>query len=161
MAGLRLNHVGISVRDLERAAAFYDRWFGFEVAGSFEFDDLPWMNRVTALGHTRGRAIHLRSAHGYLELFEFAEPAPAPAAAAAAAARRVADLGLTHLGFEVDDVVALQAEMAAAGVPFNSEPQDAGDGSLTTYGRDPDGNVFELMQLGGESIAFSVDALRR
>jgi catechol 2,3-dioxygenase-like lactoylglutathione lyase family enzyme len=160
MAGPRLNHVGISVRDLERAAAFYARWFGFEVAGSFDFDDLPWMNRVTALGLTRGRAIHLRSADGYLELFEFAEPAPAPAAAPAAG-RPVSDPGLTHLGFEVDDVVALQAQMAAAGVPFHSEPQDAGDGSLTTYGHDPDGNVFELMQLGGESIAFSVDALPR
>jgi catechol 2,3-dioxygenase-like lactoylglutathione lyase family enzyme len=160
MARPRLNHAGISVRDLERAAAFYERWFGFEVAGGFDFDDVPWMNVVTGLAHTRGRALHLRSADGYLELFEFAEPAPAPAAAAGAAPP-VSALGLTHLGFEVDDAVALQAEMSAAGVPFHSEPQDAGDGSLTTYGRDPDGNVFELMQLGGESIEFSLDRLPR
>src|SRR4051794_4286744 len=98
MARPRLNHAGISVRDLERAASFYKRWFGFELAGRFDFDDVPWMNRVTGLAHTRGRAVHLRSADAYLELFEFAEPAAR--AASAAAARPVSDLGLTHLGFE-------------------------------------------------------------
>ena len=155
MARLRLNHVGISVLDLDRAAAFYERWFGFQVAGSFDFDDDPWMNRMTGLPAARGRALHLRGPNGYLELFAFERPAPA-----AAVRRELTGLGITHVGFEVDDIHALHAAMAAEGVEFLSEPQDPHDGSRAMYGRDPDGNVFELMQLGGASAAFSIDAIR-
>lgn len=154
MTRLRLNHVGLSVLDLERAAAFYERWFGFAVAGSFTFDDDPWMNRMTGFPATRGRALHLRGVNGYLELFAFEEPAPDSPGASTLSAP-----GLTHLGFEVDDVAGCYAAMAAAGVPFLSEPQDPEDGSLAVYGRDPEGNVFELMQLGGPSSAFSLDAM--
>lgn len=154
MTPLRLNHVGLSVLDLDRAAEFYGRWFGFEVAGSFAFDDDPWMNRMTGLPGVRGRALHLRGANGYLELFAFERPVPV-----AAAPRKLAAPGMTHLGFEVDDVRGLHAAMAAVGVPFLSEPQDPQDGSCTVYGRDPEGNVFELMQLGGPSRAFALDAL--
>jgi glyoxylase I family protein len=151
----RLNHVGLVVLDPEATAAFYTRWFGFEVAGSFSFDDDPWMNRIAGAPVARGRAIHLRGENGYLELFAFEAPPMTPPALEPWAR------GFTHLGFEVDVVATTLARMAGAGVPFLSEPQDPADGSLAVYGRDPEGNLFELMQLGGESAAFSLDAIAR
>jgi catechol 2,3-dioxygenase-like lactoylglutathione lyase family enzyme len=153
MAPLLLNHAGLVVTDLEAIAAFYRRWFGFEVAGSFTFDDDPWMNRIAGAPIARGRAIHLRGANAYLELFTFDEPRMLQSAAEPWAR------GLTHLGFEVDDLEGTHARMASAGVRFLSDPQDPADGSLTVYGRDPEDNLFELMQLGGESAAFSLDAI--
>jgi catechol 2,3-dioxygenase-like lactoylglutathione lyase family enzyme len=152
---LRLHHAGIVVSDLERAAGFYGRWFGFDVVGAFEFDDDDWMNAITGLAAARGRALHLRGESGYLELFAFDEPVPASTPPAGPSGP-----GITHLGFEVDDVHALHAAMAAEGVDLLSEPQDPRDGSRALYGRDPDGNLFELMQLGGPSAAFSLDAPR-
>jgi catechol 2,3-dioxygenase-like lactoylglutathione lyase family enzyme len=155
MPRLRLNHVGLVVADLDGIAAFYERWFGFEVAGSFTFDDDPWMNRIAGTSRARGRAVHLRGANGYIELFRFDEPAMTRPAAEPWAR------GFTHLGFEVEDLAATHERMATAGVPFLSAPQDPEDGSLAVYGRDPEDNLFELMQLGGESAAFSLDAIGR
>ena len=151
----RLNHVGLVVVDPEATSAFYRRWFGFEVAGSFAFDDDPWMNRIAGTPVARGRAIHLRGENGYLELFAFEEPQMTEPALEPWAR------GFTHLGFEVDDVVGTHARMASAGVTFLSDPQDPADGSLAVYGRDPEGNLFELMQLAGPSAAFSLDAIAR
>jgi glyoxylase I family protein len=155
MAQLRLHHAGIVVSDLERAAEFYGRWFGFDVVGSFEFDDDEWMNAMTGFSVARGRALHLRGENAYLELFAFDEPGPGSIGPVGASGP-----GITHVGFEVDDVHALHAAMAAAGVDLLSGPQDPRDGSRALYGRDPDGNLFELMQLGGPSAAFSLDAPR-
>jgi len=101
----------------------------------------------------RGRAMHLRGANAYLELFRFDEPQMTRPATEPWAR------GFTHLGFEVDDLETTHARMTAAGVPFLSTPQDPADGSLTVYGRDPEDNLFELMQLGGESAAFSLDTI--
>ena len=44
--------------------------------------------------------------------------------------------------------------MAAAGVTFHAPPGPPG-GMRATYGRDPEGNVFELIQFDGDhSFAF-------
>jgi predicted enzyme related to lactoylglutathione lyase len=50
------------------------------------------------------------------------------------------------LCFDVDDVEAEYQRLLAAGVRFHTPPQDFGS-ARATYGRDPDGNVFELQQL--------------
>jgi catechol 2,3-dioxygenase-like lactoylglutathione lyase family enzyme len=82
----------------------------------------------------------LRGGSAYLELFEYHAPEPS----AAPPARRVCDHGITHLCLQVDDLEAAYEQLAAAGMGFNSRPQDLAPGLRTVYGRDPDGNVVEL-----------------
>ena len=37
--------------------------------------------------------------------------------------------------------------LKAAGMEFNGSPVKFGDGSIFTYGRDPDGNIIELLEI--------------
>jgi catechol 2,3-dioxygenase-like lactoylglutathione lyase family enzyme len=55
------------------------------------------------------------------------------------------DHGINHLCFAVDDVHAEYARLLAAGVPFDCEPLEVAPGVTLTYGRDPDGNIIELL----------------
>jgi catechol 2,3-dioxygenase-like lactoylglutathione lyase family enzyme len=58
----------------------------------------------------------------------------------------VSDQGITHFCFRVDDVEAAHARLEAAGDRFHCEPLTFGSRAIATYARDPDGNVFELLQ---------------
>jgi uncharacterized glyoxalase superfamily protein PhnB len=56
-----------------------------------------------------------------------------------------------HLGHsEEDDVHESHQALKAHGVKWHSDPIDAGDGYLMTYGRDPFGNVIEIQQVPNE-----------
>jgi catechol-2,3-dioxygenase len=120
----RLNHAVLFVRDAERAAAFYQAVFGFEVVGR-EFG---------------GQAIFLRSPlegnHHDLGLFSVGPDAPGPQRGA---------VGLYHLAWEVpsiEDLAAARATLADAGALGGESDHGV---SKSLYGRDPDGNEFEIM----------------
>ena len=144
---LRLSHVGLSVVDLDRSIAFYRRVFNMRVGVEGGFGGAPYES-VLALQGASGRAALLESDDGALqiELFEFAAPAPRPADRK----RRVCDHGLTHFCVEVNDIASEYRRMKEAGVTFHCEPRVfEPSGSKATYGRDPDGNVFELWEKAG------------
>ena len=120
----RLNHAVLFVRDAERAAEFYTRLFGFEVVGR-------------ELG---GQAIFLRSPiegnHHDLGLFSVGPDARnAPPGS----------VGLYHLAWEVPtltDLAAARDLLAEAGALGGASDHGV---SKSLYGRDPDGNEFEIM----------------
>ena len=92
----------------------------------------------------KGRVAMLRAANAHIELFEYAAPAPETGDPN----RPVCNHGLTHICFDVVDLPAEYARLKAAGVPFHCEPQWLGKGTvLTTYARDPDGNVVEFQEI--------------
>lgn len=136
------HHVGISVSDLDRSIAFYRDHFGMDQACDIiPFAGEPYL-RIMALPDAAGRMVVMTRGSLALELFEFHSPAPA---------RKpedypVADHGLTHFGVWVDDIAAMVARLTKAGVRFHSEIIPFESGIHATYGRDPDGNVFELLQ---------------
>jgi hypothetical protein len=47
----------------------------------------------------------------------------------------------------VTDIDAEYERLKAAGMVFHCPPQAAGKGFRATYGRDPDGNVVELLEV--------------
>jgi catechol-2,3-dioxygenase len=120
----RLNHAVLFVRDAERAADFYTRLFGFEVVGK----------------EMGGQAIFLRSPlegnHHDLGLFSVGPQATnAPRGS----------VGLYHLAWEVPTITDLAAArdlLAAAGALGGASDHGV---SKSLYGRDPDGNEFEIM----------------
>jgi catechol-2,3-dioxygenase len=120
----RLNHAVLFVRDAERAADFYTRIFGFEVVG-------------TEMG---GQAIFLRSPlegnHHDLGLFSVgADAQNAPRGS----------VGLYHLAWEVasiTDLAKARDVLAEAGALGGASDHGV---SKSLYGRDPDGNEFEVM----------------
>ncbi len=49
--------------------------------------------------------------------------------------------------FVVDDCQADYERLVAAGMDFHCPPMGGGTGAKLTYGRDPDGNIIELLEL--------------
>lgn len=136
-----LHHVALSVRDMDRALAFYRDLLGWQLVYDRSFGGRR-VETITALPGAMGRSALLRLGSSRLELFQFEQPKPAPKTAE----RAVHQLGLTHLCLKVDDLDDEYRRLSAAGVRFHSEPQDFGS-FRATYGRDPDGNVFELLEV--------------
>ncbi len=124
MAITRLNHAVLFVRDADAAAEFYATAFGFEE-----------LSRPQVM-----RAVFMRSPaganHHDLGLFEVGADAPRPSRGS---------VGLYHLAWQIDTIEAL-AEMAErlGGLRAMTGASDHGV-SKSLYGRDPDGNEFEVM----------------
>jgi catechol-2,3-dioxygenase len=119
-----LNHAVLFVRDATKAAEFYARVFGFVVVGS-EFG---------------GQAVFMRSPigdnHHDLGLFSVGADAPRPARGS---------VGLYHLAWEVptiEDLAAASRVLAEAGALGGASDHGV---SKSLYGKDPDGNEFEIM----------------
>ena len=120
----RLNHAVLFVADAQRSAEFYGRVFGFEVV-STEFG---------------GRAVFMRAAggdnHHDLGLFSVGPDAPRPPRGST---------GLYHLAWEVpaiEDLAAAERVLSEAGALGGASDHVV---SKSLYGRDPDGNEFEIM----------------
>ena len=109
---------------------------------------------ILRIDGTAARVAMLRRGDSMIELFEFSEPAARPQPTN----RPVIDHGITHLCFLVDDLQAEYARLEAAGMKFHCPPQEDGAGIAITYGRDPDGNVIELMQVHDTEHEFHLPA---
>jgi catechol 2,3-dioxygenase-like lactoylglutathione lyase family enzyme len=122
--------------------AFYRDQFGFTIAFDFAWDEAnTGFQRTHAGQETRGRVAMLERGAARLEIFEYQKPAPRPAPGLP----DNADHGLRHLAFEVTEIEAEVARLRAAGVPFLSDPVAQANVKVC-YGRDPDGNLFELIE---------------
>jgi len=144
MAILGLHHVGISTTDLDRSVAFYTTLFGFEKVFDFEWQPgRSYFDRMMALRSSAARVTMLRTGACFLEIFEFSVPQPVPQDAD----RSVADCGINHICMLVDDAVAECRRLEALGMRFNCPPIVSDLPVTGTYGRDPDGNVIEILQI--------------
>ena len=145
-----IHHVALSTANLERLQAFYCGLLGFtELSRTTWKGDQHKIDLVMALPGTAATTVMLQLGATCVELFQFEAPAQPVQRAQlvwAEGDRPVHKHGITHLCFDVDDVEAEYQRLLAAGVRFHTPPQDFG-AVRATYGRDPDGNVFELQQL--------------
>ena len=142
-----VHHTSISTPDMDRALAFYRDLVGVEVLFEVPFDGEA-IEAITELPGAKGRVAMLRAANVHIELFEYAAPESAPNVTSGDGPRPVNNHGLTHLCFDVVDLPAEYERLKAAGVKFHCPPTYLGGGSvLTTYARDPDGNVVEFQEI--------------
>ncbi len=144
---LGVNHVALSVPDMDRALAFYCGLLGFEL-----LSDVGWpagtasADRILAVEGTSARVCHIGTDNLLLELFQFGDCEPAPQDPR----RPVIDHGITHLCLAVTGLDEEYARLSAAGMAFHSPPTEVGiPGVRTVYGRDPFGNVVELEEAQG------------
>jgi glyoxylase I family protein len=136
------HHAAISTPDLQRCIAFYTDIIGGEVAWTFGWPaGTPEADMVTGLSNSAAQAAMLRIGETFLEVFQFDLPAQSPRGDE----RPVNKYGITHICLEVEDIEAEYLRLKNAGMPFNCPPQRQ-DGSSMVYGRDPDGNVVELIE---------------
>lgn len=118
----RLNHAVLYVRDADRSAAFYREVFGFETV-----TELPGAAFLRAAGTDN---------HHELGLFSVGADAPGP---------ERGRVGLYHLAWQVGSVRDLETarETLQAHGAYVGESDHGATKSI--YGKDPDGNEFEIM----------------
>ena len=136
------HHAAISTPNLDRFVAFYKEVLGCEEAWTFGWESgSEAADAITGLKDSAARAAMLKLGDSYLEVFEFSSPA----ARAPNGDRPVCDHGITHICLQVQDIHAEYTRLKGAGMRFHCPPQ-AQDTGFVTYGRDPDGNVVELLE---------------
>ena len=139
-----IHHTAISTEDLERSLRFYRDLLGFEEIFSSAWEvGAEVADRITGLQDSSARLVMLKAGNACLELFQYARPKPK----LGEPMRPVCDHGITHICLNVTDIEAEYERLKAAGMPFHCPPQEVEGGIRATYGRDPDGNVVELLEV--------------
>ena len=139
---LGFHHAAISTPDFDRCVSFYKDIVGCEEAWSFEWPTgTPAADEMTGLTNSAARAVMLKLGDTYLEVFAFSSPPPKQHTAM----RPVCDHGITHICLLVENLHGEYERMKSAGMEFQSPPLTQ-DNGYVVYGRDPDGNVIELIE---------------
>ncbi|HKV56473.1 MAG TPA: VOC family protein [Candidatus Binataceae bacterium] len=138
-----IHHAAISTPDIERALKFYRDLLGLAVIFETKWEiGTESADQITGLKDSAARVAMLKAGNACIELFEYSAPIPK----ASEPMRPVCDHGVTHICLDVADIDTEYERLKAAGMTFHCPPQ--GLGALrATYGRDPDGNVVELLEV--------------
>ena len=138
---LAIDHVGLSTVDMKRTIHFYRDLLGMELIEQDEVDNQPLYDHIFGLKNVKARGALLKLGQMQIELFEFERPRGQPPDRN----QPVNNPRIYHICFVVKDIRKEYERLKAAGVPFHHAPEDFGT-AKAAYGRDPDGNVFELLE---------------
>jgi methylmalonyl-CoA/ethylmalonyl-CoA epimerase len=133
----RLNHVGVAVPSLEEAVETYRGFFG----------DIP-VSDVIELPQQQVRVRFLDAPNSQIELLEPLPSAGGEGGPIAKFLERNPKGGQHHLAFEIDDIRAAAADMAAKGATVLNEPRIGAHGTLVVFVHPKDfcGVLIELME---------------
>ena len=137
----RMDHVAMSVKDMDKAVAFYRDVVGMEKAFDREFDT-P-MARLIGVEGTRVRIVHMKFHDNVLELFDYHYPPgrePRPD-------RQQSDFGLIHIGFMVTDFWATYQDLVDRGIEFLGEAFEFRPGVFVAYFRGVEYEVCEIREI--------------
>lgn len=153
-----LHHTALVTKNLDRLSGFYVEAFHCQKIHQFEWSGSAEIDEVMGLHQSAGRVHLLQSGSQCLEIFEFAQPAwndDSPL-------RSACTPGIAHLSFRVSDIEAEYERLMRLGMQFNAPPNN-GSTMRLTYGRDPDGNLIEILEIVGETpfarIPFTANGL--
>ena len=139
-----IEHVALSVSNLERSIDFYSNLFGFKVARIIDCPPERGLGMVNGMPGCSARIAHLETdGDVMLELFEYRDPRGKQITAD----RKQADIGLIHLGLSSTDARADYRRLEKAGIRFFSEPIEFRPDVWLFYFYGPDGEVCELREV--------------
>jgi glyoxylase I family protein len=128
---VKFSHVALNCRDIQVTQNFYERYFGFQHARTFDLGG-------------GAQIVFIRNAEGvYLELFQ-AEGEGTQSNGDGSHAQRT----LRHIAFQVEDVdlvlsrIGSEAQVSLGPLDFDAFIP----GWRTVWLRDPDGNIVEVTQ---------------
>jgi catechol 2,3-dioxygenase-like lactoylglutathione lyase family enzyme len=145
----RLNHIGVTVGDLDVSLAFWRDQVGLRELGR---GTVAWehLDRIVGLDGTRIEWAELEIPGGaFLELFSYLQPPAAPLPRGG-----VNRPGTMHICLEVEDIEQVAARLLAAGYEARSSgvvtiPDGTYQGFKDIYFLDPDGVTLELSERPG------------
>lgn len=142
---MRLTHISLTTRDLERLARFYAAVFGCKIRRP--------VTRLEGVAFSKGNGLpgvairslwlSLPGSDGvFLELLEYSKTVPRTPP-------RVNEPGWGHLSVSVPDIHGACARIVEHGGDWQGEITNLGSETapfLAVYMRDPEGNILELEQ---------------
>lgn len=151
---INFHHAGIVVPDLERAIEFYCDALGYTVLQRIDWNsaEVDWPEKVTGVANSAVRGVQLQGENGFLELFEWVRPQATDHPANANS------YGITHLAFQVTDIMTVYERFLAAGGTAHGQPSPVGK-AIAIYCRDPFGNIIELLEIVKEDAPFDLRRL--
>ncbi len=124
----RLRHFAVCVRDLEKAAKFYEAVFDLKRVGREDIEI--------------GSAIYMSDGVINLALLNFSSKKGNNLE------NPIGAVGANHFGFQVDDLKETQKKIEAMGGEFFFDLGDARKGNFERKFKDPDGVVFDISEHG-------------
>jgi len=122
-----IDHIAITVRDLNESLEFYTKLLGLTVVRKMETPDM--------------NIVFLQAGETKIELFGLKKEktnAPIPIG--------TKDLGLKHIAFKVDNVEALAKDLKDKGINFIRGPEKTVAGLTIAFFKDPNDVSIELIQ---------------
>ena len=147
MTVTRIDHVGVTVADVERSLRFYRDTLGLRVINDSLLTS-PEVAALLGLESIELRSVDLDSGDGRVfELLHYVRPAGHHVD------YESRDPATGHVALTVDDLGAVRARIEAGGGKVIStaelhvsDPGGAFDGAVCLYVRDPDGMILELVE---------------
>ena len=124
----RLRHFAVCVRDLEKAANFYEKVFDLKRVGREDIEI--------------GSAIYMSDGVINLALLNFAGKKGNDLV------NPVGAVGANHFGFQVDNIKETQKKIEAMGGTFFFDLGEERKGNFERKFKDPDGVVFDISEHG-------------
>ena len=140
-----LEHIALSVSDIERSIRFYRDLLGLELVLRIECPEESKLCEVVALPQCSARIAKLKSGNIVLELFEYQHPR----GNTIATNKTQADHGFSHIGFASADIHGDYERLRKQGVKFYGSPVEYRLSVWNVYFYGPDGETCELRQTSG------------
>jgi catechol 2,3-dioxygenase-like lactoylglutathione lyase family enzyme len=137
-----IEHVALSVADLDRSLRFYCDIMGMKVLRIIESPPEKGLGDIVGIPGCSARIAHLLSGSFMFELLEYTDPKGRPITPD----RTQADHGFIHVSFVSTDVAADVAWLREKGVEPLGRAVEYRPGVWVAYLKGPDGEVFELRQ---------------
>ena len=145
MPGIKLDHIAVTVSDMERSLRFYQGLLGMEQVGAhdLEGDEISRMVNKPKVHLRVVRLVCPETPEIQIDLQQYLEPEGKMSDS------RLGDVANSHFCVEVEDVDEKRRELEAQDVRFIGDTvyfdlEDAGKISVVFF-EDPDGYVLELV----------------
>jgi len=136
-----MNHVGLSVGNLEEAVKFYTEVLGMEV-DYYAHHEGEAPSRVTGVEDAVLEICMVKKGEARIELIEYAGKALKPEEY-----KPQNEVGLVHISFAVSDVDEEYGRIRALGYEAYADPMVTREnGPKICYVKGPDGVIFELYE---------------
>lgn len=136
-----ISHVALVSHDLDRLVDFYETLLGAKPNRRTNKAAGPTFDEVANYDDVHIRAAWFDTSNMVLELWQFVNPVT-PEPGPPLPFERI---GYHKFAFEVSDIQSDYKRLVESGVQFLSEPVQTEE-STEVFGRDPDGNLFSLIE---------------
>jgi catechol 2,3-dioxygenase-like lactoylglutathione lyase family enzyme len=139
-----MDHVGLSVKNMEKAISFYRDVIGMEKVLDRYFD--VGLEKIIGEKGAKARVVHMRLQDSMVELFDYQNPEARPPYPD----KSQSDYGLIHIGFMVQNFKKNYERLKKKGVRFLGEPVEIRPGVHVAYFQGAEYEVCEMREIQPE-----------